>query len=242
MADLNNSDAIKAWSRMPEEIIEGFGEEGDATRKHLLNPVVFSLLGEVRGKAILDAGCGQGYLCRLLAKRGASMTGVEPADGWYTYACQREEHEGLGIDYLQADLSSVPVPAEKFDYVIANMVLMDIPAYLPALRTCITALKPGGGFIISLLHPCFEEPGSAWNDKGYVETRDYFQERTVKQTYGHFVHRPLSFYLNSLIQEGCAIQQFIEPQLDQATAQQLQAQRYYYVPGYLVIYATRLAV
>ena len=81
MREPTNADVIQAWSEYPEHLIEGFGEEGDLIRQYLLNPTIFALLGgDARGKRILDTGCGQGYLCRLLARRGARVTGVEPAD------------------------------------------------------------------------------------------------------------------------------------------------------------------
>lgn len=238
---LTNDEAIRAWSRFSQEDAANFGEEGDVARRLLLNPAIFGLLGDVAGKVILDAGCGQGYLCRLLAKRGASVTGIEPAEGWYTYATQREQAEALGIRYLQHDLSLwIPEP-DTFDYVIANMVLMDIPDYLPALGACVASLKPHGGLILSILHPCFEEPGAAWGEKGSVETRDYFEERAVPQTVGHYIHRPLGAYLNSVMQAGCRLDLVLEPRLDEATARQYHAERYAHVPGYLVISASKVA-
>ena len=239
MQEPTNAEVIAAWSHYPEHLIEGFGEEGDLVRQYLLNPTIFSLLGEVRGKRILDAGCGQGYLCRLLARKGARMTGVEPVEAFIGYARRREEGDQLGIEYVQADLSTWTPPLDPFDAVIANMVLMDIPDYEPALKNCVAALASQGGLIVSLLHPCFEEARSAWKGKGYVEVRDYFRERAVKQDVGYFIHRPLSSYLNSIIQAGCLLQRVIEPQLGQTVAQLHQAERYWLVPGYIVIFATR---
>ena len=238
MAEITNTDVIKAWSTVPQETIERFGDEGDVTRKHLLNPAIFTALGDVKGKTILDAGCGQGYLSRLLAKKGASVTGIEPAEAFYVYALRREQNELLGITYLQADLSTWSCPP-LFDSVIANMVFMDIPNYASALLNCVTALKRDGRLIFSLLHPCFEEAGAEWKKKGFVEVRDYFQEHPVKQDYGHFIHRPLSIYLNSVIQAGCTLQQVIEPQLEETLAQQYDAERYWYVPGYILISAIK---
>jgi 2-polyprenyl-3-methyl-5-hydroxy-6-metoxy-1,4-benzoquinol methylase len=239
MAERTNTTANDAWSNVSPEVVASFGDEGDFTRKYLLNAAIFAFVGDVAGKRILDAGCGQGYLCRLLAKQGAVVTGVEPANPWYTYAVQREQADPLGIHFVQADLTTWPTLPETFDDVIANMVFMDIPDYLAALRRCIAALKPEGSLIFSLLHPCFEEPGAAWKEKGYVEVREYFQERAIRQTYGHFIHRPLSTYLNSVIQEGCILQKVLEPQLDEAVAQQYQAQRYWHVPGYVVVHAVK---
>jgi 2-polyprenyl-3-methyl-5-hydroxy-6-metoxy-1,4-benzoquinol methylase len=237
--DLTNADIIKAYERVPQQFIEDFGDQGDLTRQYLLNPTLFALLGDVRQLTILDAGCGQGYLARLLAKQGAHVTGIEPADAFFTYALRREQIEPLGIDYLQADLSTwSPIP-NSFDVVIANMVLMDIVDYQAALLNCVRALRPTGKLIFSILHPCFEEAGSAWKEKGYVAVRDYFRERAIEQTYGYFIHRPLSSYLNSVVRAGCVIQQVLEPQLEGAIAARYDAQRYASVPGYLVICATK---
>lgn len=127
VAKLSNDESIKVWSQMPPENVTSFGDEGDLARRLLLNPALFALLGDVTGKRILDAGCGQGYLCRLLAKRGASMTGIEPADIWCAYAVQRERAEPLAIRYIRADLSRWQTEKDIFDVVVSNMVMMDIP-------------------------------------------------------------------------------------------------------------------
>lgn len=238
MRELTNADVIKSWSEYPQDQIEGFGDEGDLIRKYLLNPTIFAMLGDVKDKRILDAGCGQGYLCRLLARKGANVTGVEPSEAFYRYAVQREESELLGIRYVQADLSTW-TSRDTFDYVIANMVLMDIPDYKSALQHCVEALTSRGGFIFSILHPCFDDGGSAWKETGCIEVRDYFRERAIKQTYGHFIHRPLSTYLSSVIDAGCTITRVIEPQLEQSIAERYGAGRYWLVPGYLIIFATR---
>jgi 2-polyprenyl-3-methyl-5-hydroxy-6-metoxy-1,4-benzoquinol methylase len=239
MLDVTNADIIKSYANVPQQLIEGFGDEGDLTRQYLLNPAIFALIGDVRNKAILDAGCGQGYLSRLLARQGARVTGVEPSDTFYTYALRREQAEQLGIHYQQADLSTWEPNPGSFDFVVANMVLMDIPEYTPALTNCVAALRPNGGLIVSILHPCFEEAGSAWKDQGYVAVRDYFEERAIKQTYGYFIHRPLSTYLNSVIRAGCTLQQVIEPRLAHTIAVQHHAERYWSVPGYLVLFAIK---
>jgi trans-aconitate methyltransferase len=93
---------------------------------------------------------------------------------------------------VQADLSTWTPSPNSFDVVIANRVLMDIPDFEPALKNCVAALTSQGTLILSLLHPCFEEAGSAWKEKGEVSVRDYFRERAAKQTYGYFISRAAS--------------------------------------------------
>lgn len=239
--NITNQQAIAAWSTAPQGLPESFGDEGDFARQHLLNPALFSLLGDVAGKHILDAGCGQGYLCRLLARRGAIVTGVEPATQWYNYAVEREQQLPLGITYLQADLSLLQDMQDRFDCVVANMVFIDIPDYKAAMHNCIVALKSGGSFIFSLLHPCFEEPASQWVKKGYVEVREYLQEYTAPQNYAYLFHRPLSAYINLVIEEGCLLRKMIEPQLNaDIVRQDALAERSLHVPQFVVIHAVRM--
>lgn len=59
---LDNEDAIRHWSQVPPAEVEAFGDTGDFARQHLLTPHILQLLGDVQGKQLLDAGCGQGYL------------------------------------------------------------------------------------------------------------------------------------------------------------------------------------
>ncbi|HCI78930.1 MAG TPA: SAM-dependent methyltransferase [Ktedonobacter sp.] len=238
---ITNNDIITAWGNAPREAAQQHGDEGDFARQHLLNPALFSLMGDVQGKSILDAGCGQGYLSRMLAKRGAIVMGVEPAEVWYRYCVEREQREPLGITYIQHDLSIFDAMPDSFDIVIANMVFMDIPDYKKAIHNCVASLKHEGSFIFSITHPCFEEPSSEWDRKGYVEVRDYSREFASKTGYAYTFHRPLSTYLNLIVEEGCTFQRMIEPRLDEELVRQYGEKhtRNVYVPQFVVIHAIR---
>ena len=74
---MNTEQAIQRWNQYAERYTANYDEQGDIHRVVLLNPTIFSLLEEVDGKHVLDAGCGEGYLSRLLAKKGASVTAVD---------------------------------------------------------------------------------------------------------------------------------------------------------------------
>jgi len=244
MSDITNKDIIQAWANAPQSDAERHGDEGDFARQHLLNPTLFALLGDASGKKILDAGCGQGYLCRMLAKQGAIVTGVEPAEMWYRYSLEREQNEPLGITYIQEDLSTFTTHNNTFDIVIANMVFMDIPDYETAMHNCIAALKQGGTFIFSITHPCFEEAASEWNQKGFVAVHDYLNDYTMESGYAYAFHRPLSSYLNLVISEGGVLQNIVEPKLREEIVQQygIVHTRNCYVPQFLVIACTKMYV
>lgn len=239
MTDITNEENIRLWSKAPHDMLDSFGE-GDFGRVHLLNPTILQLLGAVQGKKILDAGCGQGYLCRILAKKGAIVTGIEPANDFIEYAIKKEETEKLGITYIKEDLSKFTTLTNTFDSVVSNMVFMDIPDYESAIRNCINVLKVRGSFIFSISHPCFEDVGDEWKEKGQIVVKEYFKEFDIKRHFGYSFHRPLSSYINLLIQQDCRIVEMVEPQLNSdAALENPQYERDRHVPSYLVVKAKK---
>ena len=246
MPTITNQDNIKAWSAYSHELIEKFGEHGDFARQYLLNPALFELLGEIAGRRILDAGCGTGYLCRLFARRGAHVVGLEPAESLYTYAAHREQQERLGITYIRQDLSLLNEYRENFDAVVANMVLIDIADYRQAMSNCIASLRPGGLFVFSILHPCFDEIDSpefekGYRSKGYIRVDEYFDEFAIKVDWGYNFHRPLSDYLNLVIEQHCTIRRILEPRLSQEGVNKVgPSDRNAHVPNFIVVSAMKL--
>jgi 2-polyprenyl-3-methyl-5-hydroxy-6-metoxy-1,4-benzoquinol methylase len=234
-----NHENISAWSVYPQHEIEAFGDNGDLSRQYLLNRHIFQLLGEVQNKNILDAGSGTGYLSRKLANLKAQVTAIEPSETMFAYAHSREQHEQLGITYHQQDLSTWKPQQNQFDIVVSNMVLMDIPDWQSALDNCVTALKPQGKLIISISHPCFENPSSEYNQNGNIAISEYFQEYEKPLTYGVSIHRTLSTYVNYILQLGCTITRIIEPQIvDQGAPNELEKDKH--IPSFLVIHGQKL--
>jgi 2-polyprenyl-3-methyl-5-hydroxy-6-metoxy-1,4-benzoquinol methylase len=240
---VDNAEAIRRWAEISREDIEAFGDEGDLARQYLLNPHLFRLLGPVVGRRILDAGCGTGYLTRWLARQGAHAVGVEPARPLYEYCREREQAEPLGITYLPEDLVTLDHPPYDFDAVVASMVLMDIPDDEAAMRACFRHARVGGQVIIALSHPCFEDNDKTFQEQGAVVVREYFAAYRIPQRYGDRIHRPLSHYLNLIIQSGGVIQEVVEPQLNVKDVAQLPgAVRHAHVPGFVLVRATKMHV
>ena len=50
---------------------------GTPHHREILNPCIETLMGDVQGRRILDAGCGEGYLSRVYEKKGATVVGVD---------------------------------------------------------------------------------------------------------------------------------------------------------------------
>jgi len=212
MGDAAHRRVIAAWDEAADHL-DHFGDEGDFAHQYLLNPTIFTLAGSVASKRVLDAGCGEGYLSRMLARRGGQVTGVEPATRLFLLCVAQERREPLGVTYLQRDVVELALPLQSFDLVIANMMLMDVPDYRGAVRALSAVMRPGGDIIITLLHPCFEQSGAQWPALRAVETREYLVEFERPQTFATLFHRPLSAYINLLLECGLALRWVVEPRL-----------------------------
>lgn len=69
------------WEQIVDIWDKGIGEDGDIRHRLVINPVVFEYLGNLSGKIALDAGCGNGYLSRKLAKTAKKVVGVDFTEG-----------------------------------------------------------------------------------------------------------------------------------------------------------------
>ena len=124
----------------------------DIYRDCLNTPAFLAMLPEVGGRAGLDLGCGEGRNTRLLARRGARMTGLDIAGRFLQYARQAEAEEPLGIRYVQGSGLAMPFPAATFDFITAFMSLMDMPNTPRVFAEIRRILKPGGFLQFSITH------------------------------------------------------------------------------------------
>src|SRR5512136_1908882 len=85
----------QAWSELSRA---GY----NTSRDRVLNPCFLEMLPDVQGLTGLDIGCGDGDNTRLVAKRGASMTGLDIAPRFVAIAQQTERAAPLGVRYLCA--------------------------------------------------------------------------------------------------------------------------------------------
>src|SRR5262244_2716428 len=117
MSDGPLEDARRSWNLLADDWRLQVGDDGDSNRRLNSDPVLWEFAGDVRGLAVLDAGCGTGYLSGMLRDRGARVTGVDFAERMIAIA--RADHPG--IDF-RVDSCTVLATCEdeQFDLVVAN--------------------------------------------------------------------------------------------------------------------------
>jgi SAM-dependent methyltransferase len=202
----------------------------DIAREFLNNPAFMVFVGDLRGKAVLDAGCGEGYNTRILARRGARMTGVDISERMIELARDEERRDPLGIRYMRTSYADLSAFADaSFDAVVSFMAMMDGPRLDLAMREAFRVLRRGGMLAFSITHPCSITRGSRWirNEEGVKikwAVGDYFNAEGWVERW-RFTDAPpeapefavprfdrtLSEYVNAVIAAGFVITRIEEP-------------------------------
>ena len=223
------------WESNAEAFSGLIDGEGTPHQKTILNPCVERLLGEVEGKQFLDAGCGEGYLARYYAKKGAIVTAIDLSQKLIETSKQLTKDAGVRVDYHVDSVCHIEsVPDAEFDIVLSNLVLLNVPCLDDAIKEFHRILKVGGILVFSIVHPAFNfyGPGSWQMGEKDPETNrrvgiffkvdQYFDEKEYERYWKtrqgerfpetiSFYHRKLSTYLNSLTSAGFHLVEFAEP-------------------------------
>lgn len=101
---------------------------------------------EMKGKKVLDYGCGTGYFSIFLAKLGAQVTGLDISPNSISVAkdCALFHNVQSNCQFLEGDCEDLPFPNESFDYLISvgNLSCLDLDR---ALKQITRVMKVGGG-------------------------------------------------------------------------------------------------
>jgi toxoflavin synthase len=117
---------------------------------------LFQVLGPLRGLAVLDVACGDGYYTRAMKRQGAArVMGVDSSPTMITYATREEETHPLGIEYIVGEAEAMDMLG-AFDLVTAAYLLVHATSRDQLAAMCqavVKQLKPGGRFVALTINP-----------------------------------------------------------------------------------------
>ena len=176
-------------------------------------PALRALLPDMRRIRAVDLGCGYGWFCRWAREQGAAhVLGVDLSARMLARA--RAETADTAIDYLQADMEKLELPAAAFDLAYSSLALHYVANLENLLTTVKRALVAGGHLIFSVEHPIFTAPSrpgwsvgadgrKSWPVDGYLvegpRRTDWLTTGVIKH------HRTLATYVNLLMQQSFRI-------------------------------------
>jgi SAM-dependent methyltransferase len=189
----------------------------DVTYRLILVPIILSLVSLESAASILDAGCGVGFLTSMLADYAEEVVGVDPSSASVTLA---RANYGKRANFVEATVERYSEQtAQRFDIVVANMVLMDILDLDNFLVAASRVLRTGGAFIFATTHPWFwpryygyvDEPWFRYSLELVIESPFKITAVPDCQLLSTHVHRPLEAYIEGFRKAGLSVETLHEP-------------------------------
>jgi 2-polyprenyl-6-hydroxyphenyl methylase/3-demethylubiquinone-9 3-methyltransferase len=122
--------------------------QGPFKALHQINPVRLAYLSQrirLRGKKVLDVGCGGGLLCEPMAEQGAQVTGIDMAPKALAVARAHARQRRLDIQYqLSTAEAWSGEHAEAYDVVTCMELVEHVPDPAELVRACAALVRPGG--------------------------------------------------------------------------------------------------
>ena|GEM_PF-76311 len=177
------------------------------------------LLGDVRGRRVLEVGCGSAPCARYLAGRGASVVGFDLSNGMLRHATLAALRTGVPVPLVQADVCQMPFADNSFDLAFSAFGAIPFVADSAlAMQQVARVLRPGARWVFSATHPMRwafpDDPGPA----GLTAIQSYFDRSPYVEVDADGVpayvehHRTMGDRIREIVAAGFVLQDVIEPE------------------------------
>ena len=130
--------------------------DGEFRSLHDINPLRLDWIRQhvqLSGTTVADIGCGGGILAESMATAGATVTGVDMAEGPLAVARLHQHESDANVNYRQATAEELASEeAESFDVVTCLEMLEHVPDPSQVIRSCAELVKPGGHVFFSTIN------------------------------------------------------------------------------------------
>ena len=138
------------------------------------NIKLVQLLGDVKGKKVLDVGCGIGSLSFYLAQEGADVIGIDLSSNLIEYCKEQSKVLGMAIEFKIMNAQIPDFEEESFDIILGSRIIHHLPDIGLFFNTCKRLLKTKG--FIAFIEPLKRNPIVELNRKYFAP-----KERTIHE-------------------------------------------------------------
>ncbi|MDH5793071.1 MAG: class I SAM-dependent methyltransferase [Candidatus Bathyarchaeota archaeon] len=177
------------------------------------------ILGDVRGKRILEIACGGAQNSIALSKWGAKAFGVDLSRKQILYGRKLVRNENAEVSLLVCNIEKLPFKDESFDIVTTAVSLHYAPDLNAVVSEASRVLVKDGYFTFSAAHPFSEGKLVKYRGKSAVALRNYFKRRIVRWVDKlpdgsivkmHSYYRTLQDYFDVLTKKGFVVERYVE--------------------------------
>jgi len=177
------------------------------------------ILGNVRGKRILEIACGGAQNSIALSKWGAKTFGVDLSRKQILYGKKLVRDNNAEVSLSVCNMEKLPFKNESFDIVTTAVSLHYAPDLNMVVAEVNRVLVENGQFTFSAAHPFAEGKVVKYRGKSAVALRNYFKRRIVRwidklpdgsRVKMHSYYRTLQDYFDVLIQNGFVVERYVE--------------------------------
>ncbi len=219
------------------------GDAGEAYKRYVLDPLMLEQIGSLKGKTIIELGCGNGYLApKLLEQDPKQIIMMDISSYNLQHAAEKTKDER--VSFVEHDATEPwKLESTSVDTIYSNMMLNEIEDIISPIQEAFRVTKNGGTFIFSVTHPAWDLYEYAQEKSGNPSTKvkglgGYFRRGfakflmgagsktnpELKEKYGkefeveHY-QRPVSDYFNALVDAGFTVDRLLEPELNEGILQ-----------------------
>src|SRR3989344_5442837 len=175
------------------------------------------LLGNVKGKKILELGCGGGQCSIAFTKQGAKCTGIDISEEQLKFAKALAKKEKVKIKFILGSFQDLSkIKSKSQDIVFSAFALFYSPDLNKVFKQVYRILKKNGLFVFSFGHPFFDSlsPKTLKIDKDYNKSGKYVEIDIWPDGTKHkfiMYRRKISEIYDGLLQAGFFLEKIIEP-------------------------------
>ena len=204
-----HSASYQAGAQLPTDVVH-YGPD-------IPTEAELKLLGDLKGKRVLELGCGGAQCSIAMAKQGASAIGVDFSAEQLAFARRLAEREGVKVELRLGDLADLSfLRGESVDLVLSSYAFGYVEDLNRVFRQAHRVLKQGAPIVFSLPHPAYDMIDDDHPLEPLRIRRSYFDRQPIQYQWDgvEFTdhHHTIAELLNAVVRNGFRLDSVLEPE------------------------------
>mgnify|MGYP000932219541 CR=1 FL=1 len=219
---LQQKDTKTSWGSVAQWYDKHLEKNDDTYHMKVVYPNLLRMMGDVKGKHVLDLACGQGQFSRILVDGGAFLVGVDIGKELIALAEKKNTETKFKAHFFATPSHDMYMVKDGTqDVLVCVLALQNIEKLSETFREVSRVLKNGAKAYLVLNHPSFRNPTHThWGydeheQKQYRRVEAYMSESKIKidmtpgaksnKQFTYSFHRPLQVYMKTFAKYGLAV-------------------------------------